>query len=331
MYYLNECMAQKIEISWKTIVFTVFFLIGLMILWQIRELLFALFLAFIFMSSLKPFVNRLERSKFSRPIAAATVFFGAILILIFLLAFVLPPIITQSIDFITNLPALFSSTFPLVAKYLNINSALQFIPGITQNVFKVASGVFSNFLFLISVFFFTFYFLLEEKFLNSLLMKFLDKKDVEEVQSVITKVERRLGAWMRGELILMTIIGVFTYIGLSILGVRYALSLAFIAGFLEIIPIIGPIVSAIPAFLVAMSTSLFMGGGVTVMYLIIQQLENNIIVPYVMNKAVGINPIFTLIALSVGGTLGGLLGAVLAVPVALVAETIFMEFFKRQK
>ena len=119
---------------------------------------------------------------------------------------------------------------------------------------------------------------------------------------------------------LMTSIGLLTYIGLSILGVPFALSLAFLAGLLEIVPIIGPIMSAIPAFIVASSASSFLGLGTLVLYLIIQQLENNLIVPYIMNKAVGIHPITTLIALSIGGTLGGILGAILAVPVALIIE-----------
>ena len=134
---------------------------------------------------------------------------------------------------------------------------------------------------------------------------------------------------MRGELILMTIIGVFTYIALNILGIKFALSLAFIAGLLEIIPIIGPIIAAIPAFLVASSDSFFLGGIVIILYIIIQQLENNLIVPFVMNKAVGIHPITILIALSIGGRLGGLLGAVLAVPVALFIETIVTQLLSR--
>jgi predicted PurR-regulated permease PerM len=152
--------------------------------------------------------------------------------------------------------------------------------------------------------------------------------EAKVVTAFTQKLELRMGGWMRGQLILMIVIGFTTYVGLSLLGIRYALSLAFVAGLLEVIPIIGPIVSSIPAFLVAASTSLFSGGVTLILYLIIQQLENNIIVPYVVNKTAGINPIMTLVALSVGGRLGGLLGAILAVPVAVVVETAATEFFK---
>lgn len=129
----------------------------------------------------------------------------------------------------------------------------------------------------------------------------------------------------------MTVIGLLVYVGLSILGIKFALSLAVLAGLLEIVPIIGPIIATVPAFLVASSVSLWMGGITIIMYIIVQQLENNVIVPYIMNKAVGIHPITTLVALSIGGKLGGIIGAVLAVPVALLIETIIVEVVSERK
>ncbi|OGK40541.1 hypothetical protein A3F34_03225 [Candidatus Roizmanbacteria bacterium RIFCSPHIGHO2_12_FULL_44_10] len=318
-------MSQKIEISSRTIIFTIVLLLSLKLIWIIHELIFALFFAFIFMSTLKPLVNRIERTGVNRSLAAVTIFLLTLLAIIFMFGTILPPIISESILFIKNLPFLLVETFPFLSDYLSLESAIQFLPNITQNFVRVASGVFSNFIFLISILFFTFYFLLERNFLESFVIKFLDGKQALTIMKVTQKIERRMGAWMRGELVLMTIIGLITYFSLNILGVKYALSLGFIAGMLEIVPIIGPIIAAIPAFLVASSDSFFMGGVIIILYTIIQQLENNLIVPYVMNKAVGIHPVTTLIALSIGGKLGGLLGAILAVPVALLIETVFAE------
>ncbi|OGK15825.1 hypothetical protein A3H80_03275 [Candidatus Roizmanbacteria bacterium RIFCSPLOWO2_02_FULL_37_19] len=322
-------MTQKIEISSRTIIFTILFILALRAIWLIRELLFALFLAFIFMSALKPIVNKIEARGVNRSLSAVVVFLLTLLVIIFMLGTILPPILSESILFIKNLPFLLVETFPFLSEYLSLESAVQFLPNITENFFRVASGVFSNFIFVISVLFFTFYFLLEKNFLESFIKKFLKKEQAQKIISITQKIELRMGAWMRGELILMTIIGVFTYIALNILGIKFALSLAFIAGLLEIIPIIGPIIAAIPAFLVASSDSFFLGGIVIILYIIIQQLENNLIVPFVMNKAVGIHPITILIALSIGGRLGGLLGAVLAVPVALFIETIVTQLLSR--
>lgn len=324
-------MTQRIEISSKTIIFTVLFLLGLKVFWMIRELIFTLTLAFIFMSALKPTVNKMVRHGIPRVFAAFMVLMSAIVCLVFVLAFILPPIISESISFLTNLPLILVDAFPVLSRTLTPESALRFFPDITQNVFKIASGVFSNIFFVVSVVFFTFYFLLEETFLQKFLQKFMTHDEARTIVDIMQKIEIRLGAWMRGQFILMLIIGVMSYIGLTILGIRYALSLAFIAGLLEVIPIIGPVVSSIPAFLVASATSLFTGGITLVLYIIIQQLENNLIVPFVMNRAAGINPIMTLIALSIGGKLGGFLGAILAVPIAVAIETIASEFLNTRR
>ncbi|MBP9815616.1 AI-2E family transporter [Candidatus Woesebacteria bacterium] len=323
-------MTQRIEISWKTIVFTVVFLIGLQALWIVKELIFTLFLAFIFMSALKPVVNKLTKRGIPRTAASFLVLASTVAWLIFVLAFILPPIVTESISFLTNLPTLLIEAFPFFEKIFTAESAIRFFPNIPQNIFKIASGLFSNVFFIVSLIFFTFYFLLEEIFLQKFLQKIMSHQEAKKVTEFTQKLELRMGAWMRGQLILMLVIGLTTYIGLSILGIRYALSLAVVAGLLEVIPIIGPVVSSIPAFLVASATSTFSGGTTIILYLLIQQLENNILVPYVMSKTAGINPIMTLIALSVGGSLAGLLGAILAVPVAVVVETVVSEYFDRR-
>ena len=324
-------MTRRIEISSKTIIFTVVFLLLLQLIWRIRELIYALFLAFIFMSALKPFVNRLEKLKLPRGVAAFAVVVSTLVTIFFIFAFMLPPIVSETVLFLTNLPVFLIDTFPFLEGSLGPDSALQFLPDLTQSAVKVASGLFSNMLFIISIIFFTFYFLLEEQFLESFLTRFVEKKDAKRIEGVMRKAEVRMGAWMRGEIVLMTVIGLVTFIGLTLMNVPFALSLAFLAGLLEIVPIIGPIIAAIPAFIVAAASSAILGGLTLVLYLVIQQVENNIIVPYIMNKAVGIHPITTLIALSIGGTLGGIVGAILAVPVALVLETVITDITNNLK
>lgn len=324
-------MPQKIEISSRTIVFTVFFLLFLQMLWIVREVIYALFLAFIFMSALKPLVNRLEKSRIPRALAAFLVFMSALLSFIFILIFIFPPLIQESVLFLKNLPILIVDTFPFLSDYINAESLLRFLPDITQNFVRVVGGLFSNMIFLISIIFFTFYFLLEEKFLKNFLERFLDEDQSERIVAIAAKAEERMGAWVWGEILLMTVIGVMTYIGLVVVGIRFPLSLAFLAGLLEVIPIIGPTFAAIPAFFVAASTSFYMGGATLLLYFVIQQLENNLVVPVVMKKAVGLNPITTLIALSIGGKLGGLMGVILSVPAALFIETILVEVTKSKK
>jgi predicted PurR-regulated permease PerM len=283
------------------------------------------------MSALKPIVFKLENKNIPHTLAAIIVFFSAIVVLGGLLSLVVPTIASESILFLKDLPYLVEHSVPFFKGTFNLNSLVQFLPDFTSNIFKVATGVFSNFLFLITVAFFTFYFLLEERLLQSFVSRFFETSRARKIVLTIRKIEGRMGAWMRAELILMTVIGLLVYVGLSILGIKFALSLAVLAGLLEIVPIIGPIIATVPAFLVASSVSLWMGGITIIMYIIVQQLENNVIVPYIMNKAVGIHPITTLVALSIGGKLGGIIGAVLAVPVALLIETIIVEVVSERK
>jgi predicted PurR-regulated permease PerM len=123
----------------------------------------------------------------------------------------------------------------------------------------------------------------------------------------------------------MFIIGLTTYIGLTILGIEYALPLAVIAGLLELVPTIGPIISSVPAILIALVQSPVLAIAVAALYLLIQQAENNIIVPKVMERAVGVLPLVTILALLIGGTLFGVVGAVIAVPTVAMIQVVVEE------
>ncbi|HHH14267.1 MAG TPA: AI-2E family transporter, partial [candidate division WWE3 bacterium] len=119
-------------------------------------------------------------------------------------------------------------------------------------------------------------------------------------------------------------------IGLVALGVNYALSLALIAGILEIVPIIGPIIATIPALIVGFAVSPIKGLGVLGLYILIQQLENNLIVPKVMQKAVGFNPLITMTAILIGGSLFGVLGALLSIPVTIIIVILFKHLYRKR-
>jgi predicted PurR-regulated permease PerM len=160
---------------------------------------------------------------------------------------------------------------------------------------------------------------------------FVGKETATEVLIVIRNIEQRLGAWVLGELVLMFFIGLLVFIGLSILQLDYALSLAIIAGMLEIIPNIGPIVSAIPAVIISLATSPILAVTVVIVYIITHQLENNLLVPLVMRKSVGLSPVITIISMLIGGKLAGIPGIILAVPVVLVIQELLSYYFEKLK
>ncbi len=129
---------------------------------------------------------------------------------------------------------------------------------------------------------------------------------------------------MQGQLFLGVIVGVLVYIGLSLLGIRFALLLAIIAGILELVPYIGPVLSAIPAVILAFFQAPILALWILILYIVVQQLENYLLVPVIMKKVVGLNPVVVIIALLIGGKLLGILGIILAVP----AAAVLAEFFK---
>ena len=319
-------MPKKIEISHRTIIFTVVFLLSLWFLVQIADILFWLFVSFILMAAFKPTVDYLEGKKFPRVLAILLIYTILLFAVSFVVSTIVPPLISQTITLIERLPGYLRSVLPFVT----INPAVvsQQIAPLGQNLVRLSLGIFSNVIALFTIIVITFYLLLERKNLNSYLTFLLGETTGENVVTVIHKVEERLGAWVRGQLTLIFAIGILTYIGLLILGIPYALPLAILAAMLEIVPNIGPVLSAIPAVIVAFAVSSLHPLFTIIMYIIIQQLENQVIVPIVMRRMVGLPPLVTIVAILIGVKLAGVRGAIMAVPVVVTFEAIFTEYFR---
>ena len=305
----------KIEISLKSVLLIILTLILLLLAWKIRGILMGIFIAFILMSGFAPLVDWLVKKGFNKTVSVVITYFLLISFFIGILFFVIPPLIAQTREFLTNLPIYVSwvtGTFgntSIPGVYIDsiIGILLSKLDSALSNILTVALNAFSLFVTFITVAVFSFYLLLERESIKRNIHIFFPHLPKQRVYSLSHKIEEKLGAWVRGQALLMVIIGVTTYIGLTILGVEFALPLAVIAGLLEIVPIIGPIVSVIPAVLVAFIQSPILAVGVVALYLLIQQLENTIIVPKLMEKAVGLSPLLIIFALLVGGSLFGLL------------------------
>lgn len=319
-------MPKKIEISHKTIIFTVFFLILLRFLLQIAEILFWLYIAFILMAALKPMVNSLEKYKIPRILAILIIYILILLLIAFAGGSIIPPLVNQTINLLQRLPDYLSAVMPFIST--DLQTITRQIAPIGENLVKLSVGIFNNIVAIFTIFVITFYLLLERKNLDDYLSQLFGGETGNQIISVINKVEERLGDWVRGQLTLLLTIGIITYIGLFLLGVPYALPLAILAGLLEIVPTIGPIFSAIPAIIVAITVSSLHAAFTVVFYIVIQQLENQIMVPMVMRRVVGLPPLVTILALMIGAKIGGIAGAIMAVPVVVTIEAIFTQYFK---
>ncbi len=322
---------KPIEISPKTILLFIFIPLGIYFLWIVRDILFSLLIGFILMSSLRPAVNWLAAKRVPRTLAVFIVYFLFLFVFIYLISLVIPPIIYETVSLIGNLPKIIESLNPNLKQYIDYQTATQYVPNVTNRVFDILSGLFSNTLFVVSTLFFGLYLLIEEDLIKKFLTRYFEEHKTHHVVTIFEKAEKRMSSWFWGEIVLMTVVGTLTYIGLNIIGMKYALPLAVLAGLFEVIPNIGPVISAIPAILIGFTQSVFTGFSAAALYFIVQQLENNLIVPIVMRRAVGINPIITLVALLVGGKIGGVLGVLLAIPLLLFIETVIRELLPKKK
>jgi len=317
----------KIEISVKTILLGIVLFFSLRFAWDMRDLLLSLFIAYIIMSAAKQPVEWFVGKGASRGVAVLSVFLLFIILVGFAISWIIPPFVIETALFIKHFPSIIESIKKLIPININFGnfSFIQYVPSVTNNFLVVVSSLFSNVSFVVTTIFFSIYLTLDSQTIYEAIARLLSKQDAEKVVKIEKKIEKRLGQWLVGQLFLMAIIGVSTYIGLLLLGVRYALPLGIIAGVLEAIPTIGPTIAAIPAFLVGFSQAPLLGFFTVLLSIIIQQFENHIIVPMVMRKVIGLHPVLTLIALIVGGRYAGILGMLFAIPLTLVVGVILSQ------
>jgi len=321
--------AQKIEISYRTIVFTVLFLIGLAVLWQLRGLILMIYLCFLFMEALNPAVLWFQKIKIPRVVAILIVYILILAAISFSLAGVIPALVEQSTNLIRSLPKTLDSVSILGLDPVNFSSQLKILENLPGNIASTAVAIFSNIISMFVFFVITFYLLLEKQNFRHYLLNLFGSKNQKKSVMISDQIEKRLGSWVSAELLLMLIIGVLSYLGYLVIGLNYAVPLAIIAGLLEMVPNIGPTVTSLLAGLVGLTISPLTGLLAIIWGIIVQQLENNFIVPKIMKETVGLNPLVTILLIAVGAKLGGIVGAVISVPTYLALETLARALFSK--
>lgn len=315
--------SQRVEISYRTIIFTVLLILGIFLVWFLKEILVLFFICFIFMEALNPLVTRLEKYKLPRPLSIVLIYITILSVVFFAFAGIIPLLIEQTTGLINTLPQALANTSFFGASASDISSQFKILETLSGDIARTAFSVVADVVSTLIIFVVTFYMLLERKNLNKYGFSFLSSKVDAQIRKIFNLLEKKLGYWVHAEIILMTTIGVLSYIGFSLLGLKYAVPLAIIAGLLEVVPNVGPIIATALAALVGLTISpitalLAVGWGV-----LIQQLENHVIVPKVMKETVGISPLITIFLLITGAKLGGIVGAILAIPIYITIETIF--------
>jgi predicted PurR-regulated permease PerM len=318
---------KKIEVSYKTIVFTFLLLILFWFLYIVRDVIMGFFVALLIMAILNPTVTKLSKRKIPRGVSILTVYLLLLGLVGFTIAAVVPPLVEQSSSFINNLPRFMSHLG--ISASVNNQITQQFVSlvGILPaEAAKLTVSLFGNILSVITVFVIAFYLLAEREDLNRQLGAFLGDEKNKKLGNIIDTLERHLGSWARGQGALMLAIGIANYVGLRLLGLPFALPLSILAGLLEIVPYIGPVLAAIPAVIIGFGISPVLGIATIALTFLIQQLENYIFVPKIIQKSTGVDPIVTLLSLAIGFRLAGMIGLLISVPVFITARLLTHEY-----
>jgi predicted PurR-regulated permease PerM len=327
-------------------VFTVIKIILLFVLFYflflIREILAILFVALIIASAVDPWVDWMQKKKIPRGVGIIFIYFILFAVVGVVVYLIIPPIIEQVNELANNFPQILEkviSGFEFLKYYSakygildnvkeNVGSIGANLQGAAGGVFSTVSGIFGGIFSFFLVLVITFYMVVEENAMKKIVWSVVPKKQQVYVMHLINRMQKKVGLWLRGQLILSLIIFALTYIGLLILGVKYALVLALIAGLTEFVPYLGPMLAAIPAIFLALTQAPMLALFVAALYYIIQWVENNIIVPKLMQKVVGLNPIVSIAVLLIGFKVGGIVGAILSIPVATAIGVFVTDMFE---
>ena len=335
----------SINITLGSLFKAVLVLILLYFFYLIRDIILLLFVSLILASAVDPAVDRLQNKKIPRAISVMFIYLMLFSLVAFILYTIVPPITQQVADLANNFPEYlqrlsnsFSSLNDFSAKYgigQNIGSGLDFInsnlQSATGGVLSTVSGIFGGVVSFFLVMVLTFYMAVEENAIKKLVWSIAPVEHQAYIMQLINRMQKKIGLWLRGQLILCFFIFLLCYIGLLILGVKYALVLALIAGLTEFVPYLGPLIGAIPAVFLAFTQSPLLAIFVAVLYYVVQLTENNILVPKVMQKTVGLNPIVSITVLLVGYQIAGIAGAILSIPVATAVSILLMDLFAHKQ
>lgn len=310
-------------------------------LFLIRDILAILFIALILASAVDPWVDWMQGKKIPRGVGIILIYIVMFAAVGTIISLIIPPIIAQVNELTSNFPQILEKIVSGVnilkeysVKHGILDNLKEHIGTISSNLqsaagglFSTVSGIFGSIFTFFLVLVITFYMVVEENAMKKIVWSIAPEKNQVYIMQLINRMQKKVGLWLRGQLILSLIIFSLTYIGLLILGVKYALVLALIAGLTEFIPYLGPMLASIPAIFLAFTQEPMLAVFVAILYYIIQLVENNIIVPKLMQKVVGLNPIISIAVLLIGFKIAGVAGAILSIPVATAVNVFVKDIF----
>jgi predicted PurR-regulated permease PerM len=312
-------------------------------LWAAREALMLIYVSALIAMGFSPLVAHIEQGNPSaggrrvpRWFAILLIYLAIILVVVFVGLMVIPPLIAQAEALWARLPDEFSRfqsfliRYKVMTKKVTLAEAVQNAPtgaggNAVGTVLVAISSVVGGLFGLITILILSFYLLIEAEPLFLYVSRFVPASRRGELSTAAREAVAKVSAWLRAQIVLAGVMGTFAAVGLGLMGLPYFYVVALVAAVGETIPIVGPIIAGVTAVLVAITVSPKLALMVGAYFLILHQLEANILVPKVMEKRVGVSPVVVIIALLIGGELWGLIGAILAIPTAAIISVIIEE------
>lgn len=334
-----------VEINTSTILKAVLIILFFVFLYILKDVLIIFLFALIIASAISPFAAWLDEKGFPRLLGVLLLFLVVLALTITLLSLIIPYVSNDISQLVSTLPQFVAKVSTSLEKvqqgspqYLDFLSEIQnlletfstYLQQSSQSIIGLVISIFGGVMSAIAILIISFYLSVTKKGIENFLGSIVPEKYEDYAINLWKRAEFKVGLWLQGQLLLGLIMGLLVYVSLSLMGIKFALVLGFLAALLEIVPMVGPVLAAIPAIFLAFLQSPTLGLWVVVFYVIAQQLENHVLVPVVLGKTIGLNPVVVIIALLIGQNLAGIPGMILSVPVATIIVEMMDDFAKHK-
>ena len=333
---------NTISISTSTFLKAALIILVIWFLWFVRDVVVIFLVSLLLAALIDPFADWFSKRNIPRALSVVIVYVVLICILAVIFVGLIPVVVNQFGQLSSNLSMYSKGVTDTISRFQtfsvqhgfqqnlaeSLDSLQRGVSNAFGSVFTTVKGIFGGLATLFIILILTFYMVAEGDKMQKYFRSLAPVEYQPFLADLMKKMQIKIGAWLRGQLILGIVVGVSVYIGLLIIGVKYALLLGLIAGLFEIVPYVGPIFSTIPAAIIGFAHSPIMGIAVLLLFWIVQQLENHILVPKIMQKVTGLNPVVSIIALLVGIKIGGIIGAIFAIPIATITVVVLEDVFK---
>lgn len=336
---------QVFDISTASIFKFVLIVLFFILLYLVRQVIFILLFAIIVAAAVNPFGNWLDRKRIPRLLGILLLYLTVFVLVVFILTLIIP-FVSQEVGQLTeDLPRFIAKitasleaikgetgTFDIISQLRGLLDAFsQFLQESSQSAVGLIINVFGGIISFFGIVVISFYLSVMRGGIDSFLRSVVPDKYESYTLNLWHRSEKNLGRWFQAQLLLSLIVGLMTFVGLSLLNIKFALVLAVLIMVLELVPNVGPVLAAIPAVALAFFQSPTLGFWVIALYIAIQQVENQILTPLILGRTLGINPVVVIISLLVGFNLAGIIGMIVAVPVATVIVEWFNDIVEKKE